>query len=381
METRSRHDEEGLSTGKPLRLGIVGCGWISDWHGRAAARIPGVEIVACCDTVTAAAEAFKERHGCERAYTSYEEMVREHELDGVILATWPPHHLEQIRACLDAGVRNILCEKSITVSSSDVIEVYDLARATGALVVEGFMYRHHPAMRKIDELIAAGELGAIDHVSAGFDGFDDEEFAPDDPARGWRRTRELHGGVPYDHLCYCVNASNHLSGALPTQAMALSWRSERYGVVNRVYGLIEYENGAVGMVESSKRSNFNYEVKVFGSTGQLTLPVSITPDRIPPRETFEPGEYSELYLSRKTDLFAYETETIRIPAADPYQLELEDFVAAMRGKAAPEPALAESVLNVHTINALLASAEERVPVAIVLPDAVRAELSGAAQQV
>ena len=48
--------------------------------------------------------------------------------------------------------------------------------------------------------------------------------------------------------------------------MALCWRSERYGVINRVYGLIEYENGAVGMVESSKRSNFNYEVKVFGST-------------------------------------------------------------------------------------------------------------------
>jgi hypothetical protein len=53
----------------------------------------------------------------------------------------------------------------------------------------------------------------------------------------------------------------------------------------------------------------------------------------------------------------------------------------MGGKAAPEPALAESVLNVHTINALLASAEERVPVAIVLPDAVRAELSGATEPV
>ncbi|MEA2320128.1 MAG: D-xylose 1-dehydrogenase D-xylono,5-lactone-forming [Solirubrobacteraceae bacterium] len=364
-----------------LRIGIVGCGWISDWHGRAATSIEDVALVACCDTVPAAAEAFKERHGCERAYTDHREMLREHELDAVILATWPTDHLEQIRDCLDLGVTNVLCEKSITVHDDEVLGVWQAARDAGALVVEGFMYRHHPAMRKVDELVSSGALGNIDRVTAGFDNFDAEEFAADDPARGWRRTRELHGGVPYDHLCYCVNASNHLAGALPAQVMALSWRSERYGVVNRVYGLIEYENGTVGMVESSKRSNFNYEVKVFGSTGQLTLPVSITPDRVPPRERVEPGESTALYLSRKVDLFAYETETIRIPAADPYLLELRDFVAAVRGTSAPEPSLAESVLNVHTINALLRSGEERVPAPVELPDAVRSELDEAAQRV
>jgi xylose dehydrogenase (NAD/NADP) len=359
---------------EPLRLGIVGCGWISAWHGRAAARIDDLALVACCDTSAEAAEGFRDRYGCQRAYTDYQEMVREHELDGVILATWPPHHLEQIQFCLEAGIQNILCEKSITVGSDEALEVWSATRAAGALVVEGFMYRHHPAMLRIDEILGEGGLGRIDHVSAGFDGFDAEEFAPDDPARGWRRTKELHGGVPYDHLCYCVNQANHVAGAPPAQVMALSWRSERYGTVNRVYGLIEYENGAVGMVESSKGSDFHYELKIFGSTGQLVLPVSITPDRIPPRETFEPGEFSEIFVNRKIDLFAYETEAIRIPAADPYELELRHFAATVRGTAAPKPALAESVVNVHTINALLASGEERVPVAVELPEAVRAEL-------
>src|SRR5689334_8793208 len=131
----------------PIRLGIVGCGSISHWHGRAAAQTADVDIVACCDVQQATAEAWRDRYGSERAYTDYRRMVREHALDGVLLATWPPHHLEQIETCLDAGIRNILCEKSLTVGSADADRVWELARAADALVVEGFMYRHHPAMR------------------------------------------------------------------------------------------------------------------------------------------------------------------------------------------------------------------------------------------
>jgi predicted dehydrogenase len=235
----------------PMRLGIIGCGWISDWHGRAAAGTPGVEIVACCDARAEAASAFKQRHGCERDYTDYRVMLAEHQLDGIILATWPPHHLEQAVACLDAGIKTILCEKSLTTSGQDALEMFTAAQAAGALVVEGFMYRHHPAMRQVDELLSAGELGVIDNVGAGFEDFDPEEPGPNDP-RDWRQRKELGGGVPYDLACYCVNACNHVAGALPTQVMAITRRSSRYDTVHRMYGLIEYENGVVGRITSSK---------------------------------------------------------------------------------------------------------------------------------
>jgi predicted dehydrogenase len=360
----------------PVRLGIVGCGSISNWHGRAAAQVPEVEIVACCDTQADVAEAWRETYGCERAYTDYRTMIREHDLDGVLLATWPPQHLEQVLTCLDLGVRNILCEKSITVHDDEVVRLYEAARAADALLVEGFMYRHHPAMRKIDEILASGELGQIDNVSAAFENFDPEEPGPDEP-RDWRQRADLHGGVPYDLLCYAVSACNHAAGALPTEVMAFSRRSERYDTINRVYGVIEYENGAYGHVRSSKRGSHDYELKISGAAGKLVLPIIITPDRIPPRHYVEAGEHSEIYLSHMSDWFTFETTPIRIPAADPYLCQLQDFAAMVRGTAAPEPSLAESVLNVHTINALLASAEKRAAVAVELPDAVRAELAGA----
>jgi predicted dehydrogenase len=365
---------------RPLRLGIVGCGSISHWHGRAAAQLSEVDIVACCDIKAEVAEAWRDTYGCERAFTDLETMVREHELDAVLLATWPQQHLEQIQVCIDAGIQSILCEKSLTVRDEDAIAVFDAARAAGVLLVEGFMYRHHPAMRKIDEILDSGQLGQIDNVSAAFENYDPETEDPNGP-RDWRQRADLDGGVPYDLLCYAVNAANHAAGSVPTSVMAVSRRSERYDTVNRVYGLIEYENGAVGRVHSSKRGSHDYELRISGEHGRLILPIIVTPDRIPPRHYFEEGDYSEVYLSRMSDWFTYETEAIRIPAADPYLFELRDFAATVQGAREQEPALAESVLNIHTINALLTSAQERVAVPIELPAHIRAELAGAAEPV
>jgi predicted dehydrogenase len=202
-------------TSEPLRLGIVGCGGISERHARAAAGSAAAAIVACCDIRAGAAEDWAARHGCERAYADYRAMIREHELDGVLLATWPNLHHEQVLGCLEEGVRAVLCEKSLAVTGAEALEIWTAADEADALVVEGLMYLHHPAIRRIDELLAAGELGEIDSVRAVFSLVDTEESAPDDPSRDWRQRADRAGGVPYDLACYCVDACNRLAGAPP----------------------------------------------------------------------------------------------------------------------------------------------------------------------
>ena len=171
-------------------------------------------------------------------------MIREHDLDAVLLATWPTQHHEQVLGCLEAGVRTILCEKSLALTGAEALELRTAAEATGALVVEGFMYRHHPAIGRIDELLAAGDIGVLDSVWAAFDMFDPEEAAPDDPGRDWRQRKECGGGVPFDLACYCVDACNRFARTPPRQVQAVGGTSARYGTVDRLFGLIEYEDGA-----------------------------------------------------------------------------------------------------------------------------------------
>lgn len=340
-----------------FRLGIVGCGSIAERHARAAAASAEVAIVACADARLDAAEEWAARHGCERAYGDYATMVREHELDGVLLATWPVLHREQVLGCLEAGVRSILCEKALALSGDEALEIRAAARAAGALVMEGYMYRRHPAIAKVDELLAADGIGALDSVHAAFSLFDPEESSPDDPDRDWRRRLECGGGAPYDIACYCVDACNRFAGSLPRRVHALASRSDRYGTVTRLFGLVEYQNGVVGTIESSMRGDFNHELRLSGSEGHLRLPVAWRIDHP-----------TEVVASRSTGWGLSEAERFPIPVVDAYRLELEGFAAAARGETPPVPTLEESVVTAVTLDALLRSAAEGVGVEPAFPD-------------
>jgi D-xylose 1-dehydrogenase (NADP+, D-xylono-1,5-lactone-forming) len=344
-----------------LRLGVIGCGWIAGRHARAAKDVGAVSIVACCDVQREVAEAWGREFGCERAYGDYLTMVREHELDAVLIATWPNSHHEQVLGCLDAGIRNILCEKALALTGAEALELWSAATAADALLVEAYMYRHHPAIRRIDDLLRAGEIGALDSVSAAFNLFDPEEASPDDPVRDWRRRAECAGGVPFDLACYCVDACNRFAGSPPRQVFAIGGTSARYGTVDRLYGVVEYENGIVGLLESSKRSDANYELRLSGARGHLRLPVAWMRD----------GP-TEVVLSRSRGWAEFDTQRFPVPPADSFRLQLERFAAVVRAEAPPVPPLPESVVTAFTLDALLASAADGVPVPVEIPEAIHA---------
>lgn len=344
-----------------FRLGIVGCGSVSERHARGAAASSEVAIVACADRRLGVAEDWAARHGCERAYGDCAGMVAGHELDGVLLATWPNLHREQVLGCLDAGVRAVLCEKALALSGPEALEIWTAANEAGALVTEGYMYRHHPAVTRMDEVLASGEIGALDSIHAAFSIFDPEESSPADLSRDWRQRVELGGGAPYDIACYCVDACNRFAGARPLRAQAVTSTSPRYGTVARVFGLIEYQNGIVGIVESSMRSDFDHELRLNGSRGHVRLPVAWRID-FP----------TEVVTSRSVGWGLVEEERLPAPAVDAYRLELEAFAAAARGLAEPAPTLAESVVTAFTVDALLASGRDGAAVTVDVPKVVLA---------
>jgi predicted dehydrogenase len=316
----------------PFRIGIVGCGSIAERHARAAAASPEVAIVACADARLDTAEDWAARHRCERAYPDYVEMVRGHELDGVLLATWPNLHREQVLGCLD-------------------LEIWTAATRAGALVMEGYMYRRHPAIAILDELLASGELGPLDSIHAAFSLFDPEESAPDDPARDWRQRVETGGGAPFDLACYCLDACNRFAGSRPRRVQALTSRSERYGTIARVFALVEFENGVVGTIESSIHGDFNHELRLSGTRGQARLPVAWRIDHP-----------TEVVASRSVGWGLTEERRFPVAVVDAYRLELEGFAAAARGTDPPVPTLGESVTTALTMDALLTSAAEGIAV-------------------
>jgi len=159
-----------------------------------------------------------------------------------------------------------------------------------------------------------------------------------------------------------VNACQHFAGARPTRLYCRGDESNTYGTVNRLYGLIEYENGCVAVVESSKRTTLTQELQVACAQATLALPVAWT-------------IYEDALLIERGDLpWPHPTTTNHtVAAADSYQLQLENFADVIEGSAPPLVPLAQSDLNTYTLEALLASAAAGRPIDVeVPPEIVRA---------
>jgi predicted dehydrogenase len=355
-----------------FRLGIVGLGGIAvNAHGPAIKRSrAGIRFTACCDVRPEAMKRWADAYG-STGYTDCQEMVRTERLDGVLLATWPNQHREQIEMLLAAGVRNILCEKALTLTGKEAVEIYDLVVGAGAFLMEGFMYRHNPVIRKLEQLLSWGHLGAVDNARACFSAYDPETADPADPNRDWRQRKECGGGIPYDFACYAVNFCGHFAGGLPERAYCVG-DVGKYGTINRVHGLLSYDNGVSATIESSKKSSFTQEAQISCANGILNLPIAWTIDRnmtITQRHT---GWNNTTYDAHVSDGV---TDGLLS-----YQLQAENFVAVARGEATPVIPLAESVVNTFALEALVTSVLEKRAMDIAVPkhieDACRTHATG-----
>lgn len=341
-----------------IRLGVVGCGEHSHAHAAAAALVPGVELVAACDSDEARALAWASRYGCEAGYGRLADLVAHRALDGVILCTWPNLHAQQIEACLAAGIKNILCEKALVVSAAEARHVWRLAGEYSAQVVEASMHRHHPALRALERILAQEELGPIDSIRAAFHNYEPEDTMPLGETAGWRNRGECGGGVPHDWMHYLVDSCNHFSGSRPRRVFATGSASEHSGVIYRLYGLIEYESGLVGIVECSKLADFSNALQITGARGTLHLPIAWAIK----------GEVTITKTRRKPAWDFILKDTVQIGEANAFALELEDFVRVVRGVGVPLVPLRDSVVNALTTEALVTSLRRGAAVEVELDE-------------
>jgi predicted dehydrogenase len=164
------------------RAGIVGLGFIggadqvsgdalgqrvADLDGTHLAALSGharVELVAGSSRDAGRRQRFEQRTGC-RTYADWREMIARERLDVVSVATYAPQHAEMTVACAAAGVRAVYCEKPIATRLPDAEQMVEACEAAGTLLVINHNRRFNPSYRRLRDLVAAGELGALTSVS------------------------------------------------------------------------------------------------------------------------------------------------------------------------------------------------------------------------
>ncbi|MCB8840431.1 Gfo/Idh/MocA family protein [Aurantimonas sp. VKM B-3413] len=114
-----------------MRIGLIGCGNISDIYLVNAARFRDIEIVACADLRAEAAERKAAKYGIEA--TSVDRLLAQGDIDIVLNLTVPAAHAEVSLAALEGG-KHVYCEKPLATTVADGAAIVEAARAKGLRV-------------------------------------------------------------------------------------------------------------------------------------------------------------------------------------------------------------------------------------------------------
>ncbi len=139
---------------------VIGCGAIAREHLAVLSELNNVDVAAVCDISPARAEAAAERFSIPRSYTSHRNLLAELSPDLVHITTPPASHLSIAMDCLAAGL-NVFCEKPMTMQYSDFSALKRLARDKQCMLIENQQNRFHSSIKRIEALIASGELGDL----------------------------------------------------------------------------------------------------------------------------------------------------------------------------------------------------------------------------
>ena len=175
---------------KPVRLASLGLGWWSDVLAAAVGRAGGVEIAACYTRSEDKRKAFADKFG-GRAASSYEEILADPDIDGIINTTPNNVHLETTKQAAEAG-KHVFLDKPIANSVGEGMQIAKLCRDAGVKLSIGFQRRREAHFRWVREQIDAGEFGQLVQAEANISRDRLGEFEEGH----WRYTSEgMPGGV------------------------------------------------------------------------------------------------------------------------------------------------------------------------------------------
>ena len=256
---------------KPLRIGIIGCGFMGRAHSNAYAKVGHffdsdyqVVLQAACARNEDAVKSFAARWGYRSVETDWRKLLKRDDIDVVDICTPNNTHAEIAIAAAKAG-KAILCEKPLGLNAPEAEKMVAAVAKAKVPNMVWYNYRRCPAVVLVKNLIDEGKLGKIFHYRANF--LQDWTINPDLPQGGaalWRLDVKAAGsGVTGDLLAHCIDTALWLNGGIKNvTAMTETFIKERVhqetgkkqkvGIDDACAFLCRFNNGSLGLFESTR---------------------------------------------------------------------------------------------------------------------------------
>ena len=256
---------------KPLRIGIVGYGFMGRTHSNAYAKVGhffdlGHEVImqAACARNEEKLQSFASQWGWQTIETDWRKLVTRDDIDVIDICTPNDSHAEIAIAAAKHG-KGILCEKPLGLNGPQAEKMLAAVQKAKVPNMVWYNYRRCPAVTLAKQLIDEGKLGKIFHYRANF--LQDWTINADLPQGGaglWRLDAKVAGsGVTGDLLAHCIDTAMWLNGGVKdVTAMTETFIKERKhvetGKMQKVTiddasaFLCHFNNGSLGLFESTR---------------------------------------------------------------------------------------------------------------------------------
>jgi predicted dehydrogenase/nucleoside-diphosphate-sugar epimerase len=148
----------------PWRVGLLGAGYIADWHAKAIRAASGLSLVAICDRVKTRADALSAVHHIPHVFESLADILASKKIDAVHVLLPPEHHYQAASEILAAGVHAFL-EKPMCLEARECEALVSLARQKNCRLGVGHNFLFSESYQKLRADVRRGVLGRLDHVT------------------------------------------------------------------------------------------------------------------------------------------------------------------------------------------------------------------------
>ncbi|MBI0577804.1 Gfo/Idh/MocA family oxidoreductase [Neobacillus cucumis] len=317
-----------------VKVGIVGLGRLGRHHAENLAfRIPNCELLAVCSVIPEEVEEVQKEWNIPYAYTNYDEMLKNKDLDAIFIASPSGFHCEQIEKALNAGF-HVFSEKPLGLYLEEALHVQEVVnKHKDQVFMLGFMRRYDKSYAYAKKKIEEGKIGepffircyGLDPAKA-INGF--MQFAKNN----------YSGGLFLDMAIHDLDLARWFLNAEAKQVWAIggAYAYPEFTELNDAEtgaAMVKFEDNKMGIFVAGRNSAHGYhiETEIIGTKG--TLRIGTVPEKNMVTVFDETGavkECSDGFLERFDQA---------------YLSEVEEFISCIRENRKPSVTVEDGVLS------------------------------------
>ena len=305
---------------RALRVGVIGCGYWGPNLVRNFARHPQSQVQAVCDTLYERATRLAAEYRIPTVTDRAEELLKAPDLDLVVIATPSFTHYHLARAAIEAG-KHVLVMKPLTTRADQAEDLCALAERQGVLLAVDHTFVFTGAVRKMKQLIDAGEVGELYYF---------------DSVRINLGLIQTDVNVVWDLAPHDVSIMDHLIGQEPVSVSAIGASHGGSPTENIAYLTVRYGGALLGHVHVNWLAPAKVRRTILGGSKRMLIYDDMEPSEklkvydkgftVAPHPSPE-DEYRLLISYRVGDMHAPQIE-----AKEALAVETDNVVKATQGR-------------------------------------------------